>query len=111
MIHDVASSIIEVRVRNGSTNPFKTMPPDQFHFVWGTAPNAMLRDTPKAESYQKIYPSYSPVTLDVRAHPGRAGMASPFVPFHVASDAKCLPAPGMRTLERLFAGMRVAVDL
>lgn len=38
-------------------------------------------------------------------------MASPLMPLHVTPDAESLPTPGMRTLERLFAGVRVAVDL
>lgn len=44
-------------------------------------------------------------------HTARAGVAAALVSLHVAAHAESLAAPGMGALERLLAGMRVAVDL
>lgn len=40
-----------------------------------------------------------------------ATVAAALVTLHVAAHGKGLAAAGMRTLERLFAGMAVGVDL
>ena len=43
-------------------------------------------------------------------HAATAGVAAAFVAFHVASHAEGLAAAAVRALERLLAGVRVAVD-